>query len=245
MRIATLTGIPIRLHWSFFALLAFYGVGALASQGLLGLVETAVLMGGLFTSVVLHELGHALAARSFGIQTAHITLYPFGGIAAIKGLPDDPRQEAIIAVAGPAVNGALFLAFGGLWMVFGGWWLGIMAVINLMMGIFNLVPAFPMDGGRIFRAALTPSLGWERASRVAIGVGRGFAVLFLVAALWFGQLSLALVGAFLLFATWAEARNVRRVLALRAWQERVRKTSARIFDNPPPPSDYRPRWRLD
>ena len=113
MRIATLTGIPIRLHWSFFVLVAFYGITALASQGFLGLVETIVLMGGLFGSVVLHELGHALAARSFGIQTAHITLYPFGGIAAMKGLPEDPRQEAIIAVAGPAVNAALFVLFGG------------------------------------------------------------------------------------------------------------------------------------
>ena len=245
MRIATLTGIPIRLHWSFFVLVAFYGITALASQGFLGLVETIVLMGGLFGSVVLHELGHALAARSFGIQTAHITLYPFGGIAAIKGLPEDPRQEAIIAVAGPAVNAALFVLFGGLWLAPGGWWLGIMAVINAMMGVFNLVPAFPMDGGRIFRAALTPSLGWERASRVAILVGRTFAVLFLVAALWFGQVSLALVGAFLLFATWAEARNVKRVVALRAWQERMRQTSSRLFDGQGPTSTYRPRWRLD
>jgi len=245
MRVARITGIPIRLHWSFFVLLAFYGVGALASQGVFGLVETAVMMGGLFTSVVLHELGHALAARGFGIQTAHITLYPFGGIAAIKGMPEDPRQEAVIAVAGPAVNGALFLLFGGLWLAFGGWWLGVMALINAMMGVFNLVPAFPMDGGRIFRALLTPVLGWERASRIALGVGRGFAVLFLVAALWFGQLSLALVGGFLLFATWAEARNVRRTLALRAWQERVRRTSQRILDGHGPTSDYRPRWRLD
>ena len=215
MRIATLAGIPLRLHWSFFALIGFYGLTSVVGQGLAGLVETGVLMSALFASVVLHELGHAIAARVFGIRTAHITLYPFGGVAAIQGMPRDPRQEAIIAIAGPAVNGALFVVFGGLFLAFGGWWLGTIALLNAAMGVFNLIPAFPMDGGRIFRAAMTPWLGWERASRVAITLGRVFAVGFLVAALAFGQLSLALVGAFLLFATWAEARSVRRLAATR------------------------------
>lgn len=215
MRIATIIGIPVRLHWSFLALMAFYGAGALATQGVMGLVETGVMMAALFTSVILHEFGHALAARNYGISTAHITLYPFGGIAAIRGLPQDPRQEAVIALAGPAVNGLLFLAFGGLWLALGGWWLAMIAALNLIMGVFNLIPAFPMDGGRVFRAALTPWLGWQRASGVAIVVGRVFAAGFIVAALVFGQFSLALVGGFLLFATWVEARNVQRIVRSR------------------------------
>lgn len=242
MRIATLAGIPLRLHWSFFALLGVYGLGALFTQGVPGLLETAVLMAGLFTSVVLHELGHALAARAYRIETAHITLYPFGGIAAIRGLPRDPTQEAVIAIAGPAVNAVLFVAFGALWLGFGGTWLAMLAAINLLMGVFNLLPAFPMDGGRIFRAAMTPWLGWQRASGVAITVGRVFAVAFLVGALWFGQLSLALVGGFLLYATWAEARQVRQRLAYEAWQA---AREARFFGRRPRSGPYRPRWRLD
>jgi len=112
MRVATVTGIPVRLHWSFLALMAVYGVGALASQGVMGLLETSILMTALFVSVLLHDFGHAMAARYYGIQTAHITLYPFGGIAAIRGLPSGPKQEAVIALAGPAVNAGLFVVVG-------------------------------------------------------------------------------------------------------------------------------------
>lgn len=236
MRVVTLTGIPVRLHWSFLALVGFYALSALAGSGVFGLVDALVVMSVLFGSVVLHELGHALAARSFGIRTAHITLFPFGGIAAIENMPKNPWQEAVIAIAGPAVNGVLAVGFALAWAAFGGGWLATFAVINLIMGVFNLIPAFPMDGGRVFRAMLTPSLGWTRASRVAITVGRGFAVLFMIGALAWGQWSLALVGAFLLFATWMEARNVRVMGA----RKRDEESSWR-----PPTRPYQPRWRLD
>lgn len=245
MRIANVAGIPVRLHWSFLALVAGWGLFSLVTLGPSGLLETAVLMGGLFTSVVLHELGHAMAARSFGIQTAHITLFPFGGIAAIRSMPRNPFQEGVIALAGPAVNGVLALAFGALWLTFGGWWLGTFALLNVVMGVFNLIPAFPMDGGRLFRAALTPSLGWTRASRVAITTGRVFAVLFLLGALVFGQFSLGLVGVFLLFATWSEARNVDRYEAHRALQALRRRRSLWEEWEEPMSGPYRPRWRLD
>jgi Zn-dependent protease len=237
MRVATVSGIPVRLHWSFLALVGFYALSALLGTGLVGLIDAVVVMAVLFGSVVLHELGHALAARSFGIRTAHITLFPFGGIAAIENMPRNPWQEAVIAIAGPAVNAVLAVGFGLAWASFGGGWLATFAVINLIMGVFNLVPAFPMDGGRVFRAILTPGLGWVRASRVAIAVGRGFAVLFVVGALALGQPSLALVGAFLLFATWIEARNVAVVGARMDAEERRRSWDLG--------GGYRPRWRLD
>jgi Zn-dependent protease len=237
VRIATISGVPIRLHWSFLALvgglLAFTGltsgVGAAASAAVLGVV--------LFVSVVLHELGHATMARFFGVRTAHITLYPFGGVAAMTSMPREPRQEALIAVAGPAVNGVLAVGFGLAWAVIGGWWLAAFAAMNLLMGVFNLVPAFPMDGGRVFRALLTPLLGWTRASRLAIAVGRGFAALFLVASVALGQLSLALVGGFLFLATWVEARNVDRL----APTEPPRSPRG-AWDGRGP---YRVRFRLD
>ena len=112
MHLVTAFGIPIRIHWSFLVLVVGYALFALSTGGL-GSLGIALLLGAaLFTSVVLHELGHALAARHYGIGTAHITLYPFGGIAAIKQMPSTARQELVIALAGPAVNLILTIGIG-------------------------------------------------------------------------------------------------------------------------------------
>jgi Zn-dependent protease len=212
--------------------------------GLLGAIAVGV---ALFGSVVLHELGHALAARAFGIETAHITLYPFGGIAAIKGMPDAPLTELTVAIAGPLVNFVLFAMFLPLWLVFGGSVLATMAGINLIMGVFNLVPAFPMDGGRVLRAVLSVGLGWWKASEVAIAVGRGFALLFLGIGLLAVQPGLALVGLFLWFATGMERRRMAHLRAL-GWQpaiERIAKVPQAFVPEPVPAVAQRPRWRLD
>ena len=210
MHLATLFGIPIRLHWSFLALMA----GIAVWVGPSGILPAMVLAVGLFGSVLLHELGHALAARRYGIQTAHITLYPFGGIAAILQLPRNPLQEFVIAVAGPAVNGALFVLFGALWLGFGGQLLGWLALINIGMGLFNLIPAFPMDGGRVLRALLATQIGWVRASDLAIKIGSGFAWVFVGLGLLSGSFNLVLIGGFLLIALAAE----RRRLAAMVWE---------------------------
>ena len=210
MEVASAFGIPIRLHWSFLAVLA--GLLVWAGPGAwLGTLGLAI---GLFGSVLLHELGHALAARYYGIETAHITLYPFGGVAAISQMPRNPLQELVIAIAGPAVNGGLFLLFGALSLGFGSWVAGGLALMNLAMGMFNLIPAFPMDGGRVLRALLATRMGWMRASSMSIKIGQGFAWLFIAFGVLTGQWNLLLVGGFLLVALHAERKRLVEI----AWE---------------------------
>lgn len=208
MHLMHLAGIPIRLHWSFLALFAGFSVYALATGGPTALAATVVVGLALFTSVVLHELGHALAARHYGIGTDNITLYPFGGIAAITGMPKSARQELVIAIAGPAVNGALFLGAALLWGALGWRILLTVAALNLMMGLFNLIPAFPMDGGRVLRATLATRMGWFRASDLAMRIGKAFAWVFLVVGVVTFQPGLVLMGGFLHVAIASERRRL-------------------------------------
>jgi Zn-dependent protease len=141
----------------------------------------------LFGCVVLHELGHALMARRFGIETVNITLYPIGGVARLTRMPRAPGAELLIALAGPAVNFAIvaallgleFAGVTGLGTTSGlGELLSGLMVVNLVLGLFNLIPAFPMDGGRVLRAALSGWLGRARATSVAATIGRTLAVVF-------------------------------------------------------------------
>jgi len=205
MTLFSIRGIPVRLHWSF----VWLGGGLLLfdalSHGLGGAAEALVLGVMVFGSVLLHELGHALTARRFGIGTRDITLYPFGGIAAITAEPRQPRVELAVAVAGPLVNVAL--AGLGLWA----WKLGlpgagIFATINAGMALFNLLPAYPMDGGRVLRAFWSLHQDRVRATLRAIKVGRGFGWAMIAAGLLWSP-SLVLVGGFLLIATASERRR--------------------------------------
>ncbi len=180
-------GIPIRIHWSFLLLPAWILL-AQAGSGTFALFSLALTLTlAMFGCVILHELGHALAARGFGIRTQDITIYPIGGVARLEGMGQGPWQEFCIAVAGPAVNVAiavvllLSLAVGvavhpALLTTLGGlfaWWL---MLLNLLMVAFNLLPAFPMDGGRVLRAGLASFLGQLRATRIAATVGAILAV---------------------------------------------------------------------
>lgn len=219
MKFATVKGIPIRLHWSFFVLVAVLAVGGWRAAGVEGVLTTMGLTLALFASVALHELGHALTAARFGIRTAHITLYPFGGVAAIERMPADPTQELAIALAGPAVNFVLCAAAGWGWAATGSTVLVTLAVMNLLMGLFNLIPAFPMDGGRVLRALLSRRMGHWRATDLAIRIGRGFAWAFLVAGVAFWLPSLLMVGAFLHVALAAERAQLTRQ-AFAHWRAR-------------------------
>jgi Zn-dependent protease/predicted transcriptional regulator len=142
----------------------------------------------LFLCVVLHEFGHALTARKYGIGTKNITLLPIGGVASLEKLPEDPKQEIAVALAGPAVNIAIALfLYGGLRLTDtpvdvesfrpeeGFSWVGLM-VVNLTLAIFNMIPAFPMDGGRVFRAILAFNMDRAKATRVAASAGQAFAL---------------------------------------------------------------------
>jgi Zn-dependent protease/predicted transcriptional regulator len=215
-----LLGIDVYIHFTFLLLLAFIGV----SHGLAGRSAGAALNGvlffaGLFFCVLLHEYGHALAARRYGIGTRDITLLPIGGVARLERLPDKPSQEFIVALAGPAVNvviaGALF---AGLW--FGGHWQPLaslsatsgnlferLLVANVFLVLFNLVPAFPMDGGRVLRSLLAMRIEHARATRIAARIGQGMAVLFGFAGL-FGNPMLLLIALFVWFGAAQEAAAV-------------------------------------
>lgn len=217
LRIGRAFQIPIRLHWSFLGLLGYLVLDALFIGGLFGVVETLLFAVALFGSVILHELGHALAARSFGIRTRDITLYPFGGVAALEGLSDDTRKELVIAIAGPLVNALLFGVALAIWGVTGATWLAVVAAMNLVMGLFNLIPAFPMDGGRILRSLLAEWLGFVRASGIASRIGWWFGLAFIGVGLVSGSWSLALVGGFVLFAGQVEHRRLE-ILVGQGWR---------------------------
>ncbi len=208
MQIGRPFDIPVRIHWSFGMLMA----GAMAwgglKFGLPGLTVVTFAMAGLALSVILHELGHALAARRYGIGTHHITLYPMGGVAAIEEMPEDPDQEMVIALAGPAVNFALAAVAGWVWLLTSSPFAMVFVISNLGMGAFNLLPAYPMDGGRVLRALLARRMGWLPASRMAVKIGRVFAWVFLPVGVYWQQPSLVLVGIFLHVALNAEKKRL-------------------------------------
>jgi Zn-dependent protease len=180
-----------------------------------------------FGCVVLHEFGHALMARRFGIGTENITLYPIGGVARLRRLPRAPGAELLIALAGPAVNFAIvgtlmalgFLGLGPILTATGleflASFLEMLWSVNLILGLFNLIPAFPMDGGRVLRALLSGWLGRAQATTIAAGLGRLLAVLFGVSILWtvsetreWGDLWRLALPAFIYFAARIEEMQV-------------------------------------
>ncbi|MBX2972429.1 MAG: site-2 protease family protein [Flavobacteriales bacterium] len=192
-----------------------------------------------FCCVVLHEFGHALTAQRFGVGTRDITILPIGGVASLERMPEDPKQEFWITIAGPLVNlviagisFAILAASGttptttGLFSDLSGW-AGILTFLfaaNLSLFLFNLIPAFPMDGGRILRSVLGMWLPRAKATRIATVVGRVLAACFVAYGLYSGAPFLAIIGVFIFMAAGAEARTVQQkanVLALRVGQ-RVR-----------------------
>lgn len=211
-RLGRVAGIDVRLHASFALICAWIGWLAWRdTQSLGGVMNGLALVLLLFACVLMHEYGHALTAQRFGIGTRHITLLPIGGVALLERIPDRPLQEVAIALAGPAVN---VVIAGLLWLVVpvagNGTLAGILQTLisaNLLLAGFNLLPAFPMDGGRVLRALLALRFGRVRATRYAAWVGRMMAVGFAV----YGGRSnpiLILIAGFVWFAAGAESRAV-------------------------------------
>ncbi|MDF1861440.1 MAG: site-2 protease family protein [Verrucomicrobiales bacterium] len=221
LQLGTVSGIPIRIHWSFSLLLLWAlflhssATGSFAGT-MLGMLFVLMVFG----CVILHELGHSLTAQRFGIQTRSITLSPLGGLAALEKSPKDWKEELWITAAGPAVNAVIaglllpfvlltasaetfaavpFSSFSN--------FLAMLFFANVMLVLFNLLPAFPMDGGRLLRAFLTPSLGRLRSTRVASRIGQVIAVLLGLTGLYFSPF-LAFIGVFVFLAAAAERRSV-------------------------------------
>jgi Zn-dependent protease len=191
LRIGRLAGIDVFVHLTFPLLLAWVGLSYYLERRVLTDALAAIgLVILLFGIVVLHELGHALTARRFGIPTRDITLLPIGGVARLEKMPDEPRQEFLVAVAGPAVNVALAVAFAAALVAFGlplleestdlisGNPIRTLVWVNVALAVFNMIPAFPMDGGRVLRALLAMRLDYVQATRIAATIGQALAVGF-------------------------------------------------------------------
>jgi Zn-dependent protease len=213
-------GIDLKIHSTFVLLLIWIAVSTLIAGGNFVAVGTEILLIlALFMCVVLHELGHALMARRFGIPTQDITLLPIGGVARLDKMPEKPKEELLVAIAGPTVNlfiGALLfigLSLSGafaqgidLAAVSNNFWLQLM-VVNFTLVAFNMIPAFPMDGGRVLRAILALNMSSVKATRLAVKFGRGIAVLMGIAGFFLNPW-LILTAIFVWSGAGAETRSI-------------------------------------
>lgn len=219
-RIARVAGIDVKIHATFLLLLAYFGFTYYQSGGTGAALYGIALILLLFSCVLLHEFGHAFAARAYGIRTPDITLLPIGGVARLERMPDNPKQELVVAIAGPAVNVVIALC---LWIILaphlhiddlsvldrpGKSLLIQLLAVNVMLILFNLIPAFPMDGGRMLRAVLAMRLDHTKATRIAARIGQGIAVLFVIAG-FFGNPFLIFIGAFVFMGAQQEATYAR------------------------------------
>jgi stage IV sporulation protein FB len=217
--LGTVAGTQLRVHATFFLLLVWIVVAGSIAEGLGAALENAVLIIAIFACVVLHEFGHAAMARRFGIKTPDITLLPIGGMARLERFPEAPREEILIAIAGPAVN--VMIWFVLTFFLNANVSLGIissledpsetflarLASVNLVLVVFNMIPAFPMDGGRIFRAALAMFMDRARATSIAASMGQIMAFLFGFLGLIGGSPILVLIAIFIFFAAGAEGAD--------------------------------------
>lgn len=217
IKLGRIAGIRIYLHWTFLILVGWFFFSGL-TEGLFTAVANVLVVAALFGCIVLHELGHALAARRYGIETRDITLLPIGGVARMERLPRDPRQELVVALAGPAVNVviALVLAMAILTLdVINVPLAGalrafpvLLLKVNVALVLFNLLPAFPMDGGRVLRSLLARRLEYIRATWIAARIGQVMAIVFV--ALGFGLVGpgnpiLVIIGIVIFFGARNEA----------------------------------------
>lgn len=220
-------GIEVRVHMTFLLIVAYFAFvwGVLREPGgVWGALYGILMVVLLFGLVTIHELTHSRVAQAYGITVKNITLLPIGGMAMLGDFPRDPKKELVISIVGPASNvviaiimavGAYFFidraVFADLESFFAaasrpdvqGTYLYLMA-INVALAVFNLLPAFPMDGGRVFRAGLALFMGRERASRIAVGLGQVLAIVLGIGGLFSGNLLLVLVATFIFFGAQAE-----------------------------------------
>ncbi len=238
-QIAKFFGIPVQVHWTFvliFVYVFYEGMGNSLSWMEMGWMLAFVLA--LFACVVLHEFGHALTARRFGVDTRDIILSPIGGVARLDRLPEQPMHEFLVAIAGPMVNIAIGVVLSFIPLLYSEesrrdfvnffmqilypqsnffisdpspfqYFLFGLVALNVVLAVFNLLPAFPMDGGRVLRALLSLRLGKLRATQIAVYIGQLIAVLLIGYGLWNYHFITALIGVFVFVTAANEYRMVK------------------------------------
>jgi Zn-dependent protease/predicted transcriptional regulator len=218
-------GITLRLHVTFLLFLAFIGYGGFQDEGLAGAGWAVAMFVSIFACIALHELGHSVVAQQLGVQVKSITLLPIGGVAALRSIPENPWHEIAITVAGPMVNAAIACALIPLTGLPSHWFIVSMprdvhglllslAQANITLFLFNFIPAFPMDGGRLLRAILALALPYRRATAIAATVGQGLAILFILVGFKF-SFWLVIIGAFIFMGAEGEERIVSMRSVLR------------------------------
>ncbi|MFN3491656.1 MAG: site-2 protease family protein [Anaerolineales bacterium] len=216
-RLGKFFGIDVYVHATFLLLIAWVGYSHwLANQNWGEVLSGIVFILALFACVILHEYGHALTARKFGVKTRDITIYPIGGVARLERMPEKPIQELWVALMGPAVNVVIalilfaylfltssLLPLGNLTIASGSFLVRLL-IVNIILVLFNLLPAFPMDGGRVLRALLAMRIDYVRATQIAAAIGQGMALLFGLIGL-FGNASLLFIAFFIWIGASQEA----------------------------------------
>jgi len=212
-------GITLRLHVTFLIFLAFIAYGGFREAGLDGAGWAVAMFGSIFACIAFHELGHSVVAQQLGVQVKSITLLPIGGVAALRSIPENPWHEIAITVAGPMVNAAIACILIPITGIPSHWLLVAMphdlhglllslAQANVTLFLFNFIPAFPMDGGRLLRASLALVFSYRLATTIAAMVGQGLAILFVLVGLKF-SFWLVIIGAFIFIGAEGEDRIVR------------------------------------
>jgi Zn-dependent protease len=215
------------MHFTFLILVAWIIFhAAAAGEGVSGVLGGLALIVVLFSIIILHEMGHALAARRYGVPTRDITLLPIGGVARLQRMPAEPKHELVVALAGPAVNAALAVAAALLIAAISGLsHLGLFSpnmsdplqmflIINLLIAGFNLLPAFPTDGGRVLRSLLALRMDYAKATNAAAHTGQAMAVLFGLLGVVAGNPFLLFVALFIWIGASSEASMVQMRSAL-------------------------------
>ncbi len=250
-KIGEYAGIGVYVHATFFLIVGYFALTHWRTGGPGAALSGVLFILALFVCIVLHEFGHALTARKYGIATRDITLLPIGGLARLERMPDDPWQELWVALAGPAVNIVISVTLAAWLMMTEGWttldqvafdrltlgsFLPILMVVNVILAAFNMLPAFPMDGGRVLRALLAMRTDYLRATQVASGLGQAMAFLFGFIGLYVGNPFLLFVALFVWMGAQQEASLVGMKSALGGIPVHHARTST--------PVPYRPGWSV-
>ncbi|HEX5575878.1 MAG TPA: site-2 protease family protein, partial [Gemmatimonadales bacterium] len=223
-RIGSIAGTDIKVHVTFLLLVGWWALIGYQEAGTSGAVSGALSLLALFACILLHEFGHILMARRFGVRTPDVILLPIGGVARLERIPDEPKQELLIALAGPAVTLAIIVVLYTMLRATAGPvnllqltpetpFLAFLVAVNIYLLLFNLIPAFPMDGGRVLRALLASRLGLLRGTRIAATLGQTFAILGGLYGITKPEPLLILVAFFVFLGANAEAAAVETRIA--------------------------------